>query len=106
MTMKRKIENILLRRFYYVYCDTCRHKNTKICDDCHRKCMNWGLSSNAAEELAEEIITEIIFKEEKYEHCDSYTLNYGKPQCLSTKEMEYCSCEGNKYKCNFYKLVE
>ena len=63
MTMKRKIENILLKQFCYVYCDTCRFKNTNMCDDCHRKCMNWGLSSDAAEELAETIIAEIIFEE-------------------------------------------
>ena len=105
MTIKEQIKNILLENFHSVYCDTCENINTSICDYCHRKAICWSLSQTEADRIAEEILSEILFQEEKYEHCDSYSLNYGKPQCLSTKEMEYCSCEGNKYKCNFYKLV-
>lgn len=57
MTIKKQIKDILLNNFHSVYCDTCVHKNhDNICDYCHRKSMDWSLSSEAAEEIAEEII--------------------------------------------------
>lgn len=34
--------------------------------------------------------------------CDSYTTYYGESRCLGTKEVETCSCEGDKSKCDFY----
>ena len=105
MTIKSQIKDTLLKNFQYIDCDNCKYQNTSNCDECHRKYISWSLSPEVAEDIAEEIITEIIFEEEKYEHCDSYTLNYGEPQCLSTKEIEYCTCEGNKYQCNFYNLT-
>ena len=105
MTIKSKIKDTLLKNFQYIDCDNCKYQNTSNCDECHRKYISWSLSPEVAGDIAEEIIAEIIFEEKEYEHCDSYTLNYGEPQCLSTKEMEYCTCEGNKYKCNFYNLT-
>ena len=34
--------------------------------------------------------------------CDSYTTYYGESRCLGTKEVETCSCGGDKSKCDFY----
>jgi len=40
------------------------------------------------------------------EACDCYRVFYGVPRCFGTKEIEECSCEGFKNKCNFYKEGE
>ena len=34
--------------------------------------------------------------------CDSYTTYSGESRCLGTKEIETCSCGGDKSKCDFY----
>lgn len=36
-------------------------------------------------------------------NCEHYTIANGNPICLGTREMDSCSCEGNRNKCNFYK---
>ena len=104
MTIKTQIKNILLKNFHSVYCDTCKNINTSECDYCHRKAMNWSLSQMEADRIAEDILTEAIIEEKQYEYCDAY-INYGEPRCLSTKEMDICDCEGNKYNCSFYNLT-
>ena len=53
MKSKKEIIEILMYNFDSVYCDTC---NGKECDGCYRKYMNWGLSFNFAESVAEEIL--------------------------------------------------
>lgn len=38
-----------------------------------------------------------------FEKCD-YWKNYnGEQRCIGTKEMDVCSCNGNKNECTFYK---
>ena len=59
MNIKFKIIDILLDNFRYIYCDSCKHQNTDDCDDCHRKYINWSLSSESANQIAEEIISQI-----------------------------------------------
>lgn len=34
--------------------------------------------------------------------CYSYHYEFGKGRCYGTKEIEYCSCEGDEARCNFY----
>lgn len=102
MTIKEQIQNILLENFRTIYCDTCRFQNTNMCDDCHRRYMNWSLSPKIADQLAEKILTETIVEEKQYEHCDSYTVINSTPRCLGTKEIDVCHCKGNKYQCDFY----
>ena len=54
--MKAKIVEILSQAFESVYCDTCAYQdNEKYCDTCDRKSMNWAISEEHAEELAERI---------------------------------------------------
>lgn len=105
MTIKSQIKDILLKNFHSVYCDTCGNINTNECDYCHRKAISWSLSQEEADRIAEDILYEVITKETQYEHCDAYAINYSEPRCLSTKEMDICDCEGNKYKCSFYNLT-
>ena len=105
MTIKAQIKDILLKNFHSVYCDTCGNINTSECDYCHKKAMSWSLSQTEADRIAEDILAIEIFEENSYEHCEAYTLNYGEPRCLGTKEMDICDCEGNKYKCSFYNLT-
>lgn len=59
MDIKFKTIDILLDNFRYIYCESCRHQDTNICDDCHRKYMSWSLSSESANQIAEEIISQI-----------------------------------------------
>lgn len=47
------IKGILLKEFSSVYCDSCDGGN---CYDCNRKQMNWGLSEDIAEYIAERIL--------------------------------------------------
>lgn len=105
MEKKYKIADILLQEFQYIYCDTCRSQDSDNCQDCHRKYINWSLSSETAIKIAEKILTNVNVEEEQYEHCDSYTIMNGKSRCLGTKEIDLCNCEGNKYQCNFYNLT-
>lgn len=56
MDRKEKIQvikDILVDQFSSVYCDSCNGEN---CDDCNRKQMNWGLSEDSAECIAERIL--------------------------------------------------
>lgn len=56
MDRKEKIQaikGILLKEFSSVYCDNC---NGSCCDECNRKQMNWGLSEESAEDIAERIL--------------------------------------------------
>ena len=59
MDIKFKIIDILLENFDYIYCESCRHQDTDNCGDCHRKYINWSLSSEYANQIAEEIISQI-----------------------------------------------
>lgn len=34
--------------------------------------------------------------------CHSYSIEYGTPRCMGTKEMEPCYCNGNTDSCSFY----
>ena len=34
--------------------------------------------------------------------CGCYTLDYGEPRCMGTKEIDLCSCGGNRSLCDFY----
>ena len=34
--------------------------------------------------------------------CDCYHYEFKKGRCYGTKEIEYCSCEGDKSRCDFY----
>ncbi len=54
---KQDIINILKKNFSSVYCDTCNaYLDADKCEWCHRKYMNWGISDESAEDIAEEII--------------------------------------------------
>lgn len=58
--MKEKISKILYDEFTSVYCNTCEDKGVeKQCDYCHRKYMNWSLSKEAADIIAEKIMKEL-----------------------------------------------
>ena len=59
MDIKFKIIDILLDNFQYIYCESCKHQDTDNCDECHRKYMNWSLSSEYANQIAEEIISQL-----------------------------------------------
>lgn len=37
--------------------------------------------------------------------CDCFREQYGKTVCYGTKEIDVCSCGGDKSKCNFYPEV-
>lgn len=54
---KDKIVEILKNEFRSVYCDSCKGEmDSDACDFCHRKYMNWSISDEYAEIVAEEII--------------------------------------------------
>lgn len=60
--MEKKIADLLYENFRSVYCDDCRFYNDENdggydpCESCIRKSMNWALSRDSADELAEEIM--------------------------------------------------
>jgi hypothetical protein len=57
MKTKEEIIKILLSKFSYVYCHSCSNYNDDSrCDECHRKYMNWSISEETAEEVAELIL--------------------------------------------------
>lgn len=59
MKTKEEIIILLSEKFDYVYCDTCHHNNkgsSLRCDECHRKYMNWCISEDFVEQLADEIL--------------------------------------------------
>lgn len=53
MKSKDEIIEILIKNFDSVYCDTC---DGKCCEDCHRKAINWSISNQFAEVIADEIL--------------------------------------------------
>lgn len=58
--MKNEIKNILQNSFTGVYCDTCKYDDCDdICENCHRKYMNWALSENTANDIASQIMQTI-----------------------------------------------
>jgi len=55
--MKKKIVEVLVEKLQSVYCYNCFYEGSQErCADCHRKSMNWGLSKEGAEELADLIL--------------------------------------------------
>lgn len=59
MLSKEQIKDLLVYEFDSVYCYNCgADAESGICDDCHRKYMNWRLSESCAEEIAEKIYGE------------------------------------------------
>ena len=57
--MKEKIAEMLYQNLGAVYCYSCEYgdfENEDMCEDCHRKYMNWALSHKAADGLAEEVM--------------------------------------------------
>jgi len=55
---ENQIVEILIGSLSSVYCDTCSSSGQEenYCDECHRKYMNWGLSHNAARNIAKKIL--------------------------------------------------
>ena len=51
--MKDKIIKILLEELNTVYCDSC---DGKYYEDCNRKEMNWGISYQKSENIANKIL--------------------------------------------------
>jgi hypothetical protein len=46
-----------------------------------------------------------ILSEEQEMKCSCFREQYGKTVCYGTKEIDVCSCGGDKSKCNFYPEV-
>lgn len=58
MRTKEEIKELLLNEFDSVYCYGCKGENDDShCDDCHRKYMNWSMSEEYAEKLANKIVS-------------------------------------------------
>jgi hypothetical protein len=58
MKSKEEIAMILYDNLDSVYCNTCdSQENDEYCDECHRKAMNWAISKEFAERLAEKILS-------------------------------------------------
>ena len=55
---KEPIKQVLLKELASVYCGTCEAQEDW-CDECHREMMNWGISENAADELADKIMAKV-----------------------------------------------
>ena len=54
---KENIIQILKESFDSVYCNSCKNDyNEDICDYCHRKAMEWSISDEYAERVANKII--------------------------------------------------
>lgn len=59
MKTKEEIVKLLMDRFNYVYCNTCKFRDDDTsCDGCHRKYMNWELHEDVANAIADEILKE------------------------------------------------
>ncbi len=55
--VKEKISKMLWQQLGGVYCFSCEYQdNEDRCEGCHRKYMNWALSQEAADGLAEAIM--------------------------------------------------
>lgn len=65
--MKEKISELLYQQLGYAYCDNCEHiLDDSICEECHRKNINWSISKITTDKLSVKIIK--IIKED----IDSY----------------------------------
>ena len=56
---REEIVQVLKNKFSNVYCDSCAGNadfSGDYCDFCHRKYMNWGISDEYAELVADEIM--------------------------------------------------
>ena len=42
---------------------------------------------------------------ENHNFCSYFRQNHGKTVCVGTKELDICSCGGDKMKCDFYPRV-
>lgn len=63
--MKDKITKLLIDKLDSVYCHTCKHYDSDVCDDCTRKSMMWAISKSYANKIAENINNIIIEHKEK-----------------------------------------
>lgn len=65
--MRDKIAQFIYGYLDWAYCDNCRYnfEDSDKCDCCHSKSINWELSEETAEVLADKIMD--IIKEVKYE---------------------------------------
>jgi len=68
--MKKIISKIIFEELSYIYCTNCRFAdenydytqedfNSDPCEDCYRKMMNWEISEQFSDELADKIIKAI-----------------------------------------------
>lgn len=63
--MKEKISKLLWHQLGGVYCDSCEYGlSDERCEGCHRKYMNWAISKEAADGLADAIM-EVVNGEKK-----------------------------------------
>lgn len=53
---KSRFVDFLQNELQSVYCDTCRSNDDNDCGYCHRKAMEWGISSDEAEYIADKAI--------------------------------------------------
>lgn len=81
MLNKEKIIEILMDNLYYCYCDNCEFSNEKYeeeqhCYYCHRKYMEWSLSTITAEKIADQIMHEFdeFINEFNKNGCTSFVL--------------------------------
>lgn len=57
MNKKETIAVLLKEELSYVYCFNCEHQdNEDMCEECHRKNMNWALSMDTALGLADKVL--------------------------------------------------
>ena len=57
MKTREEIIEILEKEFGHVYCHNCEHDmNFGSCEECHRKYMNWKISHETAEKIADRIL--------------------------------------------------
>lgn len=57
MLNKEQIVELLMNEFRSVYCDTCRGNDVDdSCEYCHRKYMEWSISKDSAQRIAEKIV--------------------------------------------------
>lgn len=62
--LKDRIADFLYDELDYIYCDSCRFQNNdkkehdqyNECEDCYRKYMNWEISKDKAEYIANAIL--------------------------------------------------
>lgn len=56
--MEEKIKQILLKELPWIFCDTCANEQRGDCKECNKELLhklNWMLSDEAAEEIAQMI---------------------------------------------------